>query len=407
MAKIKQVVARQIIDSRGFPTVESTVILDDGLSSAASVPSGASTGIHEALELRDNDPGNYFGKSVLKAVSNVSNKIHPLLKGIEITDQENIDNLMCENDATPNKSNFGANAILSVSLATARCAAAEMKKPLYEYIQKLYTGKPGQGEVKPLFNVINGGLHAARSVSFQEFFIIPQFDSFKLCLKTGCEIYQQLKKELKVRDKNTNIGDEGGFAPFFRQNEEVLEFLAEVTKSQPVKLGLDIASSTFFQNGHYMPQNKEVTSLEYIDFISRFVTDFGLEILEDPLSQDSWSDWVDLMEKVAGKTKIIGDDLLVTNPERLKKAIDLKACNGILIKLNQIGTLSETLNVIKIARDAGFTIIISHRSGETTDDFIADLAVGVEAEYVKFGAPVRGERVAKYNRLLAIYDNFS
>src|SRR3989344_3232829 len=359
MSKIKNIASRQIIDSRGLPTLETSVYLESGVSAKASVPSGASTGSHEALELRDNDPSHFLGKSVYKAVSNVRNVLRPLLNGKDVGDQAQIDKLMIECDGTENKSKIGANAILSVSLAVARAAAADKELPLFEYLSGLYSGKGNGHEVRPIFNVINGGLHAAKSVSFQEFFIIPDFGSFSENLKNACVTYQKLKGELKVRDKNTNIGDEGGFAPSFAKNSEVLELLTEITSNKSIRLGLDIASSTFYRRDFYIPEAKEIAAAEYIDFVVNISEKFNLEIIEDPLFEDDWSSWKNLTGKIGHKTKIIGDDLLVTNPLRLKKAIEEKACNGILIKLNQIGTLSETLNVVTLARDFGFTVIIS------------------------------------------------
>lgn len=407
MSKIKKVYARQIIDSRAIPTVEATVILENGISAIASVPSGASTGIHEAVELRDGDKADFHGKSVLKAVENINTIINKLLSGMDVSTQVKLDALMIEADGTANKSKLGANSILAASLACARASSREEGLPLFRYISNLYQGDLGKREVVPLFNVINGGLHAAGSVSFQEFFIIPHESTFASALKSGCEIYALLKRELHALGKNTNVGDEGGFAPHFDGNAEVLEFLGRITKKYSVRFGLDIASSTFYKDKMYTPEKNPLSGAEYIEFVIRLTRDFRLEILEDALSEDDWNNWVTLTKKIADKTRLIGDDLLVTNPERLKKAVAKKACNGILVKLNQIGTLSETLNVVKDARKAGFTVIISHRSGETTDDFIADLAVGTSADYVKFGAPARGERVAKYNRLLEIYESLN
>ena len=407
MQKIKQIEARQIIDSRGNPTIETTVILESGLAACASVPSGASTGSHEAVELRDGDNNNFAGKGVLKAISNIKTIIEPNLRGTDVSDQLKIDTLMLQLDGTENKSRLGANSILSVSMAAARASAHSLNQPLYKHIKELYKGSVRTKEVSPLFNVINGGLHAEGSVSFQEFFIIPKGKNFEHSLQMGCEIYQKLKKQLHFMGKNTNLGDEGGFAPHFENNDEVLSLLFQVSKKYNVGFGLDVASNTFFENGNYSPEKIKLTSGDYIEFISKICKKHNLEILEDPLAEDAWDDWVKLTSKVGSNLRIIGDDLLVTNPKRLKKAIATKAGNGILVKVNQIGTLSETLEVVKIAQNADFTVIISHRSGETTDDFIADLAVGVGADYVKFGAPARGERVAKYNRLLEIYSQKS
>ena len=405
MPIIKKITARQILDSRGIPTLETTIILDNNLHSSSSVPSGASTGAHEAVELRDGDKNYFFGKSVLKAAAKVNNNINSLLQGIDVSQQKKIDTLLIEADGSADKSNFGANAILSVSLSCARLASRNNNLPLYQYLRQLYSGKFNSQEVRPIFNVINAGLHASGSVSFQEFFLIPKNKNFADSLQTGCQLYQQLKKELLVLGKNTSVGDEGGFAPRFENNDQVIDLLIKVIGDADVTLGLDVAANTFYKKGFYLPEDIRLSSDNYLDFIFRLSHKYNLEILEDPLAEDSWADWVNITARIGSKTKIIGDDLLVTNPHRLKKAIDIKAANGILVKLNQIGTLSETLEVVRMARDAKFTVIISHRSGETTDDFIADLAVAVGADYVKFGAPARGERVAKYNRLLAIYQN--
>lgn len=404
MPKIAKIFARQIIDSRGNPTLETSIFLDNGITAKASVPSGASTGSHEAVELRDNDTSKYNGKSVYNAIGIVNSKIAKFLKGIDVEDQASIDLKLISSDGTIDKSSFGANSILSVSLACARAASIARNQPLYKYLNSLYGEKIKSSEVIPLFNVINGGLHAKGSVSFQEFFLIPHEQSFSHALETGCIIYHKLKTNLSSLNKNTNIGDEGGFAPYFSKNAEVLDLLKQVSSGYKIGFGLDVASSTFYKNGNYYPEATIMSTKDYIEFIARVAIEYNLEVLEDPLSEDDWVNWNILTANIGNRLKIIGDDLLVTNKIRLAKAIENKSCNGILIKVNQIGTLTETLEVIKSARKSNFSVIISHRSGETNDDFIADLAVGVGADYVKFGAPTRGERVAKYNRLLEIYE---
>ncbi len=413
MAKIKDIRSREILDSRGLPTIETAVILDNGITGVASVPSGASTGRHEALELRDNDTKRYQGKGVLKAVFNTENKILPVIKGIEIKEQEMIDRKMIEADGTPNKSNFGANSILSVSLASARAASLSVGLPLYQYIKALSGRSDDYIFVTPMFNVINGGLHGSGNLSFQEFLLIPdKTKNYFQSLEMGAELYYQIKEYLKSHNFSYSVGDEGGFTPNLSENKEVLDLLRKVIDgskyrfAQDIHLGLDLASSEFYKENQYeIAQNLFLRGSEFIDFLIKMQKEYMLFSLEDPLSQDDWEFWSILTAKIGHKTKIIGDDLLVTNIKRLNKAIGLKAVNSILVKVNQIGTLSETLAVIKRAKEAGFTVVVSHRSGETTDDFIADLAVGTGAEFVKFGAPARGERVVKYNRLLKIYQD--
>lgn len=405
MPKIAKIHARQIIDSRGIPTIETAVFLENGIFAKASVPSGASTGSHEAVELRDKDTSKYSGKSVYNAIAIVNSKINDLLIGMDAQDQTSIDSKLIASDGTNDKSRFGANSILSASLACARAASNTSNQPLYKYLNSLYGENLNNSEVIPLFNVINGGLHAKGSVSFQEFFIIPHEHSFSKALETGCAIYQKLKTKLSALNKNTNLGDEGGFAPHFSKNREVLDLLKQISTGYQIGLGLDVASTTFYKNGNYIPEAKIMSAKEYLDFIAGIAIEHNLEVLEDPLFEDDWDNWKILTAKIGNRLKIIGDDLLVTNKLRLEKAIANKSCNGILVKVNQIGTLTESLAVIKSARKSNFSVVISHRSGETNDDFIADLAVGVGADYVKFGAPARGERVAKYNRLLEIYDS--
>ncbi len=410
MPKIKDITSREIIDSRGVPTLETTVLLDDGASGIASIPSGASTGTHEAMELRDNDPKRFQGKGVLKAVENVKKIISKLLNGYDATDQEGVDRLMIDLDATPNKSKLGANSILSVSLAVCRAAAKSAKMDLFRYLNKIY-GISLDISRHPvlLFNVVNGGLHGTGNLSIQEFIIaVDNTPSFARSLEIGVNFYQDLKKLLKERSLITSIGDEGGFTPQFTDDREALDILTYLIQSNSfyqkhIHLALDLAASVYYRSGQYLLNGKYYSAEEYLAYLLDLYHKYQLISLEDLFPEDNWEEWSGFMKKVEGKAQVVGDDLLVTNPERLAKAIREKACNSILIKLNQIGSLSETLNVIKLAQKSNFKVVISHRSGETNDSFIADLAVAVNADMVKFGAPVRGERVAKYNRLLEIY----
>jgi len=413
MAKIKDINSREILDSRGLPTLETTVILDNDTIGTASIPSGASTGIHEALELRDHDEKRYKGKGVLKAVANVRDKILPLLKGIEVTKQEDIDRKMIEADGTLNKSNFGANSILSVSLASARAASFSTHLPLYRYIKEFLAENTDYIFVTPMFNVINGGLHGSGNLSIQEFLLIPdKTKTYFESLEMGAELYQQIKDYLKNHNLNYSIGDEGGFTPGFSENKEVLSLLRKIIEkskyryAQDIYLGLDLAASEFYKKNQYeISTGKFFSGDEFLDYLVNLQKEYEIFSMEDPLSQDDWEFWSMFMARIGNKIKIIGDDLLSTNIKRLNKAIKMKAVNSVLIKPNQIGTLTETLAVIKRAKEANFDIVISHRSGETSDDFIADLAVGTGANFVKFGAPARGERVVKYNRLLKIYQD--
>lgn len=411
MTKIKNIFAREILDSRGVPTVKAIVQLDNGQVADAAVASGASTGTHEAVELRDNDPKRYHGKGVLKAIEKVEKIIAPKVVGLDPSRQKEIDNLMIELDGTNNKSSLGANSILAVSLACARVAAYSNKISLVDYISNLYTGYKKNRIPRPMLNVINGGLHGGNNLSIQEFLLIPQSkNSFSDTLRMGVEIYQTLKNILKSRRLSVAVGDEGGFAPQLASDAQALALLHEaIDKSgyeylQDVTLGLDLAASTYFKNGKYKltGYDHELDSREYMQEIINLHKKFNLASLEDVFAEDEWESWTDITSLLGKETLIIGDDLLVTNPKRVKTAIEKKACNAILVKLNQIGTLTETLEVIKQARNAGFRIIISHRSGETEDHFIADLSVAVGADFVKFGAPARGERVVKYNRLLEL-----
>lgn len=412
MAKIADIKAREILDSRGNPTLETKVILDNSIFAVASVPSGASKGTHEAMELRDGDPSRYLGMGVLKPKENIDKILLPLLKGTEITSQRLIDNKMNDADGTADKSKLGANSILSVSLAGARAASKVLNLPLYRYIAQISNTNLQPISVTPLFNIINGGMHGSGKLKFQEFLLIPgKSKSFSEALRIGVEIYQNLKNELIKENMVHAVGDEGGFTPNLELDTEAIKLIIRTIEGstyeygKDVYLGLDLASSVFYKNNNYVLNDDQKLSKEnFIRYLTDITNEYKLFSLEDPLIEDDWNGWQSLTHKLENTTLIIGDDLLATNIARLKKAIELKACNGILVKPNQIGTLTETIEVTSLAKKSGFAVILSHRSGETNDDFIADLAVGVNADYVKFGAPARGERVAKYNRLLEIYN---
>lgn len=414
MSKISKIWARQIIDSRGIPTIEAACQLDTGEVAVASVPGGTSTGTYEALELRDNDPNRYVGKGVSKAVGNINDTLGPGVWGLDVNDQDKIDKRLISLDGTKNKSKYGANAILAVSIVSTKAAALSSKKPLYVWVNTLAKRvgiKEEMGVPTPIFNMINGGLHGAGNLDFQEFQVIPASSkSFTESLRMAVEIYLNVGKDLERRGAIHSVGDEGGYAPNLFTNADALEVLYETIKQSAYQIGrdvffgLDVAASVFFKGSEYTIRDKSAPLtdeglLEYYKYIN---SQYHLAILEDPYHEDAWESWKKLFEAFQGQLLIVGDDLLVTNPERVQKAIELKACDAILVKPNQVGTISETLNVIKIARDAKWKVITSHRSGETTDWFIADFAVGVGSDFVKFGAPARGERVVKYNRLLSI-----
>ena len=410
MAKIKTIQAREILDSRGNPTVETTVILDDDSQAVNSVPSGASRGKYEALELRDGDSKRYQGMGVLTAVNNVNTIIAPKLKGKEATEQIKIDKLLIELDGTPNKSKLGANAILSVSQGIIEAAAVSKKIPTYQYISSLYGFKKTQKLPGPTFNLINGGKHGAGNLEFQEFHIIPSTSkTYSEALRTAEEIYQTLEEVLVSHGAVHSVGDEGGYAPNLFTNADALELLVSAIKkadyvlNRDVFLGLDVAAGSFYKDNKYQIKDRTMPMQvdDLIVFYEELNQQYPLFSLEDGFYEDDWEGWVKITQSLT-KTIIVGDDLLATNKERVREAIKKKACNGILVKPNQIGTISETIYVITEAREAGWKIIVSHRSGETNEDFIADFAVGVNADFTKFGAPARGERVAKYNRLLAI-----
>ena len=407
MSNIKKINAIQILDSRGNPTIETEIVLDNGITGIAAVPSGASTGIYEALELRDNNSKKYCGKSVFKAIDNINNKISKKLKGMPINNQKQIDKILIELDGTENKSKLGANAILSVSLAVARTAALNSKKPLYQYIAELFKNK-NLSLPLPSFNVINGGVHAGNELEFQEYMVIPTgAKSFEESVKIGSEIYYHLKTLLKKKYglQATNVGDEGGFAPPIKDIEEPIELLIRAARaaghSNKIKFAMDVAASEFYRNGYYLLNGKHVSPEELLHIYLGLIEKYPLVSIEDPFDQEDFISFAKLKELTKG-IQIVGDDLLVTNSKRIISALAQNSCNTLLLKVNQIGTLTEALDAAKLAMDNNWNVMVSHRSGETTDTFIADLAVGIGAQQIKSGAPCRGERVAKYNRLLRI-----
>lgn len=414
MSAIKKVYAREILDSRGNPTVEVEVTLESGIKVMAAVPSGASTGVHEALELRDGDKARYLGQGVLKAVENVNTKIQEALLGLEVSEQEKIDQKMLDLDGTENKSNLGANAILGVSLAVCRAGALEADLPLYEYISKTYKLQTKNFKLPiPMFNVLNGGKHSDSGLSIQEYKIVPNgVANFKEQLRAGSEIFHELAKLLAADDQSTAVGDEGGFAPRLESNAKALEVINEAIekagyqKGVQVSVGVDAASSSFFNEAEnqyfFQPEGVKLSKEMLVNIYAEWIQKYNVMSVEDGLSEDDFEGWRAMNEKIGDKVMTIGDDLLVTNVKRLKIAIREKACNAVLIKVNQIGSLTETVECVKLAQKNKMKVVLSHRSGETTDDFIADLAVGVGAEYIKSGSLSRGERICKYNRLLRI-----
>jgi len=405
MSAIEAVGAREILDSRGNPTVEVEVLLEDGTVSRAAVPSGASTGAFEAYELRDGDKGRYLGKGVLKAVDAVLDVLGPAVEGFEASDQRLVDAELIAADGTDNKSKLGANAILGVSLAVARAAADSADLPLFRYL-----GGPNAHTLPvPLMNIINGGAHADNGIDVQEFMILPiGAESFAEALRWGAETYHALKADLHKKGFSTGLGDEGGFAPDLKSAREALDFIVEsigqagFTVGKDIALGMDVASTEFFTDGVYKYEGKDYSSAELTAYFEGLVADYPLITIEDPLAEDDWDGYVALTEALGSKIQIVGDDLFVTNPVRLQKGLDLGAANSILVKVNQIGTLTETLDAVALAQRHGYTTIMSHRSGETEDTTIADLAVAVDGGQIKTGAPARSERVAKYNQLLRI-----
>lgn len=405
MASIEAVGAREILDSRGNPTVEVEVALDDGTIARAAVPSGASTGAFEAVERRDSDDPRYLGKGVQGAVNAVIDDIAPELVGFEASEQRLVDAALIELDGTANKGKLGANAILGVSLAVAKAAADSADLPLFRYV-----GGPNAHVLPvPMMNILNGGSHADSNVDIQEFMVAPiGATTFREALRTGTEVYHSLKSVLKSKGLSTGLGDEGGFAPNLESNRAALDLIlvaiekAGFVPGKDVALALDVAATEFFKDGAYQFEGVAKTPAEMIAFYEQLVADYPLVSIEDPLSEDEWDSWSELVGKVGNKVQIVGDDLFVTNPERLAKGIALRSANSLLVKLNQIGTLTETLDAVALAQRSGFTTMTSHRSGETEDTTIADLSVATNAGQIKTGAPARGERINKYNQLLRI-----
>ena len=414
--KIKFITAREILDSRGHPTIETMVILGNGIQAKASVPSGVSTGVHEAHELRDGQK-RYNGLGVQKAVVNVNQKISGLLRGQKVTNQQKIDNLMNQLDGTKNKSNLGANAILSVSLACARAGSIATKIPLYQYIRIAYSLKLTAYTLPvPMFNIFNGGKHADTNLDFQEFMIIlVKKNKFKEKVRAGSEIFHALGDVLKSKGYDTDVGNEGGYAPNIRSSVSAIEFIIEAIKKagyksgKEVALGTDVGASELYNKATkkyvFKLDGSHLSSDGLIELYSDWLKKYPIISIEDGLAQDDWTGWQTLTRELGRKVQLVGDDLFVTNTDRLKKGINQKAANAVLIKLNQIGTLTETIDCVKLAQKSNYKTVISHRSGETCDDFIADLAVAINADYIKAGSLSRGERVAKYNRLMEIEQN--
>ena len=414
MAKITKVWAREILDSRSIPTIECACQTDTGHIGVASVPSGASTGKFEAIELRDKDTTRYLGKGVLKAVDNVNNILGPNVVGLDVANQQIVDKRLLELDGTQNKSKYGANALLAVSSAVCKVAASSANIPLYTWIATISQTlglTVTQKVPTPLFNMINGGLHGAGNLDFQEFHVIPATSkTYSEGLRIGVEVYMLLGKDLERRGAIHSVGDEGGYAPNLFTNADALAVLVESIHQtsyqlgRDVFLGLDVAASFFYKNGQYTIRDKSnpLKDHELLEYYKQLNNTYHLASLEDPFYEDAWDSWKQIQAELGKDLTIVGDDLLVTNPERVQKAIVEKACNAILVKPNQIGTVTETIQVVKMARDVNWKVIVSHRSGETNDWFIADFATGVGADFAKFGAPARGERVAKYNRLSSI-----
>jgi len=407
--KIKSVQAREILDSRGNPTIEVDVTLEDGTYGRASVPSGASTGTHEAVELRDNDSNRFFGKGVLSAINNVNTIINNSLIGVNANQQNKIDEILIQADGTENKNNLGANAILGTSIASAKAASNSYNIPLYRYLNN--ESNKDLLLPTPLANILNGGMHASNSADFQEYMIVPiGAQSFRESIQWISEIYHSLKNILASKNMSTTVGDEGGFAPAFKNNEEPLKFITMAIEQSNFKPGIDIAialdpaTSEIFTNNKYnlQTETRQLSSLELIELWTTWANKYPIISIEDAMAEDDWNGWQDLTNAIGDKMQLVGDDLIVTNKKRLQKAIDLNAANSVLIKLNQIGTLSETLEAIQLAKKSGWSTIISHRSGETEDTTIAHLAVASGSGQIKTGAPARSDRTAKYNELLRI-----
>ena len=410
MDLIQKIYAREVLDSRGNPTVEVEVTTESGAFGRAIVPSGASTGVHEAVELRDGDKSRYLGKGVTKAVNNVNTEIREKIVGFDVFEQRAIDDAMIALDGTENKGRLGANAILGVSLAVAKAAADSLRLPLYKYIG----GANAHVIPTPMMNIINGGEHADNNVDFQEFMIMPVGAStFKEAIRMGAEVFHNLKAVLKGKGMNTAVGDEGGFAPNLDSNEEAIQVILEAIEKagykpgEDVKIAMDVASSEFYKDGKYVlagEGGKSFDSKEFVDFLETLVDKYPIISIEDGLAEDDWDGWDYLTEKLGNKVQLVGDDFFVTNTKRLAKGIERGDANAILIKVNQIGTLTETLEAIEMAKEAGYTAIVSHRSGETEDTTIADIAVGTNAGQIKTGSASRTDRIAKYNQLLRIED---
>ena len=402
MSKIKDLFGYEILDSRGNPTVCVELTLDNGIKGVASVPSGASTGVHEALELRDNDKSRYNGKGVLKAISNINGPIRDLILGMNPTNQKELDEAMIKLDGTNDKSKLGANAILGVSLANLKAASLDSGKELYEYL--------GNGTTMPrcMMNILNGGAHATNGLDIQEFMIVPSKEDYADNLRMGAEIFHSLKKLLDTMGLNCGVGDEGGFAPNISNSLEALDLLSKAISSanyvlgKDVYLAMDVAASEFYEDGVYNFEGKKMSSDEMMDFYTSIIDKYSIISIEDGLSEEDYAGWTELTKRLGNKIQLVGDDLFVTNKELLQKGIELKMANAILLKLNQIGTVSETLETIKLAKDNGYKTIISHRSGETEDNYIADFAVGLNLGQIKTGSVSRGERTSKYNRLIRI-----
>ena len=407
--KIKDVIGREILDSRGNPTVEVDVILENGIMGRAAVPSGASTGEREALELRDGDKSRYLGKGTLKAVANVNGPLRDLVIGMDAADQKALDYAMIELDGTETKSKFGANAILGISMAAMKASAIEAGKPLYRYI--------GDGDLlpKPMMNIINGGAHADNKLDFQEFMIIPQRDTIHERVRVGAEVFHNLKKVLNEKGLATGVGDEGGFAPDLQSNTEGFELIMEAIKragyepGKDVCMGIDVAASEFYKDGKYnlVGEGRTLTTDELIDFYEELVSKYPIISIEDPVDENDWEGFTKITERLGDKIQLVGDDLFVTNKKCLQMGIDKHAGNAILLKVNQIGTITETLETIELARENGYATVISHRSGETEDTTIADLAVGLNLGQIKTGSMSRTDRICKYNQLMRIEEELS
>lgn len=414
MSRIKEVKAREILDSRGNPTIEVDVILENGNFGRAAVPSGASTGVHEALELRDTQDLRYHGKSVQNAVKNVNNKINHELSGKDPTEQEEIDEFLIKLDGTPNKANLGANSILGTSLAVARAGAALSNQPLYRYLSNfVYEKLSSKGNVLPvpMMNILNGGVHADNKIDIQEFMVVPHgANKFSEALRMGVEVYHCLKSVLKAKKLNTSVGDEGGFAPNLNSTKDALDAIIDAIEKagyepeKQISIALDPASTEFFKDGKYVlaGEGLSLNSSQMVDYYENLIKQYPIISVEDGMSEDDWDGWREITARLGDKVQIVGDDLFVTNYSRLEKGIEEKAANSILIKLNQIGTITETLHTIEVAKKANYTSIISHRSGETEDTFIADFAVATGVGQIKTGAPARSDRNAKYNQLIRI-----